>query len=63
MAKVYAYGMRLRGFSIGAQPTDGFVEREDDPLGDYWDVLLYSRKLPREEAEHYDFDFLGVRER
>lgn len=63
MAKVYAYGMRLRGFSIGAQPMDGFVEREDDPLGDYWDVLLYNRKLPREEAEHYDFDFLGVRER
>ena len=61
--KVYVYGMRLRGFSPGAQPRENFIDREDDPLGDYWDVLLYSQKLHRETAEQYDLDFLGVRER
>ena len=53
----------MRGFSPGAQPRENFIDREDDPLGDYWDVLLYSQKLHRETAEQYDLDFLGVRER
>ena len=60
--KVYVYGMRLRGFSLGAQPRENFVDREDDPLGDYWDVLLYSRMMPKETAKAYDLDFLGERE-
>ena len=61
MAKVYAYGMRTRGDS--PSEPEGLVDREYDPLDDYLEVLLYNRKLPREEAERHDLDFLGVRER
>ena len=46
---VYKYGMRLRGCSIGAQPKQGFLEREDDPLGDYWDIIIYDRPLTGKE--------------
>jgi hypothetical protein len=28
--KLYKYGMRLRGFSIGCQPMKNFYERRDD---------------------------------
>ena len=58
---VFKYGMRLRGFSPGAQPKTGFIERQDDPLGDYWDILVYSRKLTEEERHAYDLDYLGAR--
>ena len=54
----YYYGMRLRGFSIGCQPKEGFVERMDDPKGEYWDILKYSRKLSDFEKEAYSLDFL-----
>lgn len=59
----YLYGMRLRGFSIGCQPMNGFeglveemprtVEKE------YHDVLIYNRKLTEEEVENYELDYLG----
>lgn len=58
---VYKYGMRLRGYSIGAQPKDGFLEREDDPLGDYWDVIIYNRPLSEKEMRSYDLDYIGAR--
>lgn len=61
MAKVYIYGMRLRGFSPGCQPLDGFLEREDDPLNEYHDVLVYSRRLTPEECAEYELDFIGKR--
>lgn len=62
MKQVYKYGMRLRGFSPGAQPKEGFIDREDDPLGDYWDILIYNRKLTEKECSDYDLDSLGKRE-
>ena len=55
------YGMRLRGFSPGCQPKDGFNEREDDPSGKYHDILIYSRKLTDRELEEYELDYLGER--
>jgi hypothetical protein len=53
--------MRLRGCSIGAQPKQGFLEREDDPLGDYWDIIIYDRPLTDKERRDYDLDYLGTR--
>ena len=53
------YGMRLRGFSIGCQPKEGFVEREDDPEGKYWDVIVYDRPLTDKEIDAYDLDFIA----
>ena len=56
------YGMRVRGFSIGCQPMDGFVERQDDPSGRYHDILIYDRELTEEEIRHYSLDLIGDEE-
>lgn len=56
---VYRYGMRLRGFSIGCQPKDGFLDREDDESGRYYDILVYDRELSDQEVEAYELDFTG----
>ena len=57
----YRYGMRLRGFSIGCQPRDGFIERMDDPSGRYYDILAYDRQLAEKELEDYELDDLNER--
>ena len=63
MATVHVYGMRLRGFSPGAQPLDGLVGTEEDPVPDgYWNILIYNRRLERKDAESFDLDYLGRRE-
>lgn len=54
----YTYGMRLRGFSIGCQPMDGFIERQDDTTGRFYDLLVYDRKLTDEEIENYELEEL-----
>ena len=54
------YGMRLRGFSIGCQPKEGFVDRQDDPTGKYYDILIYDRKLTDKELAEYELDYLGM---
>lgn len=56
---VYRYGMRLRGFSIGCQPRQGFIERIDDPSGRYYDILAYDRQLTQRELEDYELDFIN----
>lgn len=56
---MYKYGMRLRGFSIGCQPSRGFMDAMPDTTGRYWDILFYSRKLTDEELKSYELDFLG----
>ena len=58
----YVYGMRLRGFSPGCQPMDGFVERRDDPDRVYHDILCYDRKLTQKEVVNYELDYLGEEE-
>ena len=55
----YIYGMRLRGFSPGCQPKEGFVKRRDDISGLYYDVLVYDRKLTKKELDDYELDYLG----
>ena len=57
--KTYTYGMKLRGFSIGCQPKEGFVERRDDISGLYYDVIVYERKLTKKELDDYELDYLG----
>lgn len=56
---MFLYGMRLRGFSPGCQPKDGFVERQDDVTGKYHDILVYNRELTTEELKNYELDFIG----
>jgi len=54
----YRYGMRLRGFSPFCQPKEALVRREDDPTGQYYDLLVYSRKLTERELNDYELDYL-----
>ena len=49
------YGMRLRGYSPGAQPK-GVIRREDDTTGKYHDIIVYGRPLSAEEISNYDLD-------
>ena len=61
---LYRYGMRLRGCSIGCQPKEGLVGREDDTAGlrpngrKYHDILVYSRELTGKEMRDYDLDYI-----
>lgn len=56
------YGMRLRGFSIGCQPKEGLIRREDDPSGRYYDILIYNRILTDQELKDYELDHIGPAE-
>lgn len=57
----YKYGMRFRGFSIGCQPKQGLVERQDDPTGVYYDILVYDRMLTDKEIADYELDQIEER--
>lgn len=57
---LYIYGMKLRGFSPGCQPSEGFVERREDTNGRYWDLLVYNRLLSFKEERNYDLNFVGI---
>lgn len=56
--RVYEYGMRHRGFSIGCQPMDGLLERRDSTLEEYYDFLRYDRMLTANELRDYELDFI-----
>ncbi len=56
----YFYGMRLRGFSPGCQPMDGFLERKDSPSDKYYDVIVYNRYLSEDDEKHYSLTPLNV---
>jgi len=59
---MFYYGMRLRGFSIGCQPMDGFVERLDSNDDRFYDIICYSRQLTDEETSHYSLTPLAEEE-
>lgn len=66
MKKLYAYGMRLRGFSPGCQPMGGLVKHmdySDDFNGRfYYDILVYDRQLTEKEIRDYDLEEIKVHE-
>jgi len=58
---LFVYGMRLRGFSPGAQPKAGLigvVDKLADGFQGYYDILLYNRPLTAEEIRDYELDEL-----
>jgi len=57
--KIYWYGMRLRGFSIGCQPMDGLVLHQEASGKEHYDYLFYNRKLTDAEVEQYELDYFG----
>ena len=56
----YYYGMRLRGYSPGAQP-DGVVEHQYDVSGKYWDIIAYNHPLTEEECFMYDLEYIETK--
>jgi len=54
--KIYWYGMRLRPFGLGCQPSKGLIETEQSR--EYHDEIGYNRKLTDEEVFNYDLDFI-----
>ena len=61
--KTCIYGMRLRGFSLGAQPMRGLIRVFDsenkeklDSENNYHDLIEYERELTDEELERYELD-------
>ena len=69
MKERYLYGMRLRGFSPGCQPKDGFVECLTETTENreawiesrnYYDILVYDRKLSETELDQYELQPLNT---
>ena len=64
---LYFYGMRLRGFSIGTYPIDGFLRCEHMSMfkdkynidtSKYYDVLVYDKELSEQDLLDYEFDLI-----
>jgi len=53
----FRYGMKLRGFSPGAQPR-GVVEWEDANKQEtgFWSIVVYDRELTEAEINNYDVE-------
>jgi hypothetical protein len=56
---MYKYGMRLREFGIGCQPS-GVVKHEytDKNKCGYWSFIWYEKPLTDKEMFAYDLDFI-----
>lgn len=52
----YRYGMKYRGFPLMDQPMNGLLRREDDIENEYFDILVYNRKLTDEEVNDYELE-------
>ncbi len=61
MEKLYRYGMRLRGYSIGCQPSGvKYFQDADKKETGYWNYIYYDRLLTDEELMKYDLDNTGT---
>lgn len=60
MKTEYYYGMKLRGFSPGCQPREGLLGREYPNHSEWHDVLVYDRKLTKEEVSRYELEFIAT---
>ena len=61
--KYYVYGMRLRGFAPGCQPSEGLICWLDCKKGSkYHSVISYCRELTPEELAEYELDYLDSME-
>ena len=53
---MYRYGMKYRGFAPACQPMRGLVERIDSD--EYYDELVYDRRLTDAELVQYELVFI-----
>ena len=59
-AKCYSYGMLHRPFSIGCQPREGFVYRQESRNEKYFDIIWYRRPLTETEINDFELEELEV---
>ena len=52
----YRYGMKHRGFSIGCQPKEGLIKREDSHSSRYYDIVVYDHPLTEQECLDYELE-------
>ena len=57
---MYKYGMRLREFGIGCQPS-GVINHEyaDKQKCGYWSFIWYESPLTDKQIADYDLDFIN----
>ena len=65
MKTYYYYGMRLRGFAPGCQPSKGLMGKSDYDISKwvkrkYHDIIVYDRQLDETELADYELDYLGA---
>lgn len=60
MKTEYYYGMKHRGFSPGCQPRNGLLRRKYPNRSEWHDVLVYNRKLTKEEVKDYELEFIAT---
>lgn len=57
---MYKYGMKLRGFSIGCQPSGVKYYEDTSKLETgYWSYIYYDRELTAEEIKKYELVFIS----
>lgn len=59
--KLFRYGMRRRAFGYGNQPENGFyvVDCNWKIFREYFDIIVYQRRLTEDECRVFDLEFLG----
>lgn len=61
---LHKYGMRLRGFSPGAQPKGVVLAENADKITQkYYNYIYYAEKLSEKDRATYDLDYLGEAEK
>jgi hypothetical protein len=41
------------------QPKEGFIRREDDMTGKYYDIIVYNRQLTEKEINDYELSYIS----
>lgn len=59
--KLYKYGMKHRGFSIGCQPagTKYYEDCNKEKTG-FWSYIYYEKPLDDELIKKYELEFISV---
>ncbi len=61
MGRLFIYGARNKDMPLEKHPKTGFAGIETDPLDEYENVLLYTRRLTDRECCDSELDRLGTR--
>ena len=60
---IYLYGMKSKDYDPEGYPKLGFIDAQDDVLGEYESILVYDRVLSQKEENRFALDYIGSRMR